>query len=89
MDEPRWVRLIAVNLRSHADLVESYLKANGIETQLIQEAYYQYRLGYAMGPTEILVPNYLLDPARKLYESTGWDFDATEIDEEDDDEQSP
>jgi hypothetical protein len=87
MDEIKWVKFIEVFERMHADLVESYFKAHGIETQIIQEAYYQYKIGSAaMGPVEILVLNYQLDEAQKLYAASGWNFDITETDNDDENE---
>ena len=87
MEEIRWVKLIEVHGKMHADLVESYLKAHSIETELIQEAYNQYELSAYMGPVQILVPNDQLDAARKLYAESGWDFDITENDDDDEDEE--
>ena len=88
MSEPKWVRLIEVFERVHADLVVSYLKSHNIETQLIQEAYYEFKIGSAaLGAVEILVPDFQLDEARALYNETGWNFDTTETDEEEDDEE--
>jgi hypothetical protein len=84
MEGAKWVRFIEVGGRLHADLVESYIKAHGIETELIQEAYFQYRVGAALGPVEILVLNYQLDEAQKLYAKSGWDFDITETDDAED-----
>jgi hypothetical protein len=86
MEEVKWVKFLEVFERAHADLVESYFKANGIETQVIQEAYYQYEIGYAaMGAVQILVPNHQLEDAQKLYAESGWDFDTTETDEDEED----
>ena len=83
MDEIKWVKFIEVFERMHADLVESYFKAHDIETQIIQEAYFQYEIGIAApGRVQILVPNYQLDEAQKLYEESGWNFDTTETDED-------
>lgn len=87
MKEPKWVRLIEVFERAHADMVESYLKANGVETQVIQDAYFQYQIGAAFGPIEILVPDFQLDEAKILYEETGWNFDTTELDEDEEEEE--
>jgi len=84
MDEAKWVKLIEVLARSQADLLESYLNAHGIQTQLIHEAYYQFKVGYSAGRVEILVPNYQLDEAKKLYVRSGWNFDITEVDDEED-----
>lgn len=83
MDGVNWIKFIEVFERSHADLVESYFKANGIETQVVQEAYYEYQIGgAAFGRIEILVPNYQIEDARRLYAQSGWNFDTTEIEEE-------
>jgi hypothetical protein len=71
----------------HAVLIESYFKAHGVETELIQEAYYEYQLSPDMGPVQILVPNYQLDEAQKLYAASGWDFDITETDDDEDEEE--
>ena len=87
MSEEKWVKFIEVFERVHAELVESYFKAHGVETQIIQEAYYQYKIGSAaMGPVQVLVPNYQLEDAQKLYEKSGWNFDTTETDDDEDDE---
>ncbi|MBI5932209.1 MAG: hypothetical protein HY867_00765 [Chloroflexi bacterium] len=82
MEEVKWVMFIDVNNKAHADLVESYLNAHGIETHLVQEAYYQYKFSAYTGPAQILVPNFQLAQARKLYERTGWDFDTTESEDD-------
>jgi hypothetical protein len=83
MEEAKWVKLLEVLGRSQADLVESYLNAHGIQTELIHEAYYQFHVGYSAGRVEVLVPSYQLAEAEKLYEKSGWDFDVTETDDED------
>ena len=51
-----------------ADLIESYFKAHGIETELIQEAYEHFMSACIAERVQILVPNYQLDEAQKLYE---------------------
>jgi hypothetical protein len=86
MEDVKRVKLIETIGRTRALLVESYLKANGIEAQLIQEAYYEFRLSADMGPVQILVPNYQLAAARKLYESSGWDFDTTRNDDDEEED---
>jgi hypothetical protein len=88
MNEVKWVTFIEVFERSHADLVESYFKAHGIETEVVQEAYYEYQIGgAALGRIQILVPNYQLDEAKKLYAASGWNFDTTETDDDEDEEE--
>ena len=85
MSEEKWVKFIEVFERVHAELVESYFKAHGVETQIIQEAYYQYEIGSAaMGSVQVLVLNYQLEDARKLYAESGWNFDTTETDNDED-----
>lgn len=85
MEDAKWMKFIEVIGRPEADLVESYFNAHGIQTQLIHEAYYQFDVGYTAGRVEILVPNYQVDEAKKLYEQSGWEFDITEEDGDDGD----
>lgn len=88
MEEVKWVKLIEVFERSHADLVESYFNAHGITTEVVQEAYYEYQIGgAAFGRIQILVPNYQLDKAQKLYAESRWNFDTSETDPDEDDEE--
>lgn len=84
MKEANWVKLLEVFERSHADLVESYLNAHGIQTEIIQEAYYEYQIGgAAFGPIQVLVPSIQYEKARELYMESGWNFDTTDIDSDD------
>ena len=69
MDELKWAKLTEVYGRMDADLIESYLKANGIDVELFQEA-----VGHQVYPTtldglakvQIFVPKEFLDEARKM-----------------------
>jgi hypothetical protein len=89
MDEFKWVRFMVVFGRAQADMLESYLNANGVDTQLIQEAYYQYHIGAgAAGEVDILVPNTQLEIAKKLYAESGWNFDVRDSDGTEPDETS-
>ena len=72
----------------HADLIESYLKAHGVDARLVQESYEATTFGFGMAGAQILVPDFQLMEARKLYEKTGWDFDATEFDDDDEEDES-
>lgn len=85
MTETKWVRLIEAFERAHADMVKSYLEANSVEVQLSQEAYFEYQIGSAFGPIEVLVRDDQFDAAKKLYDETGWNFDTTELDEDEED----
>jgi len=72
MDELKWAKLIEVYGRMDADLIESYLEANGVDVELFQEA-----VGHHIYPTttdglakvQIFVAKENLDEALKLIES--------------------
>jgi len=82
MDELKWAKLTEVFGRMDADLIESYLKAQGIDVELFQEA-----VGHLIYPTtmdglarvQIFVAKENLDEARKLIERFN---DQTIIDKE-------
>jgi len=71
MDELTWAKLTEVYGRMQAEVIESYLKAEGIETELFQEA-----VGHLIYPTtidglakiQIFVPKEALADARHLLE---------------------
>jgi hypothetical protein len=69
MDELKWAKLTEVYGRMDADLIESYLEANGIDVELFQEA-----VGHQIYPTtldglakvQIFVAKENLEEARKM-----------------------
>jgi hypothetical protein len=69
MDELKWAKLTEVYGRMDADLIESYLEANGIDVELFQEA-----VGHHIYPTttdglakvQVFVANENLEEARRL-----------------------
>jgi len=71
MDELTWAKLTEVYGRMEADLIESYLEAEGIDVELFQEA-----VGHLIYPTtidglarvQIFVEKEHLAEARKLIE---------------------
>jgi hypothetical protein len=71
MEELKWAKLTEVYGRMDADLIESYLEANGIDVELFQEA-----VGHHIYPTttdglakvQVFVARENLDEARKLIE---------------------
>ena len=71
MNELKWAKLTEVFGRMDADLIESYLKAQGMDVELFQEA-----VGHHIYPTtmdglakvQIFVAKENLDEARKLIE---------------------
>ena len=86
MDERKWAYLVEVYGRAEAELIESLLEANGIETELIQEAYQHLAYPNSASRVQILVPADLLEAAKKLYAESGWEFEVP--DEESDEEES-
>jgi hypothetical protein len=71
MDKLKWAKLTEVYGRMDADLIESYLEAEGIDVEMFQEA-----VGHQIYPTtmdglakiQIFVAKENLDEARKLIE---------------------
>ena len=71
MDELKWAKLTEVFGRMDADLIESYLEAQGIDVELFQEA-----VGHTIYPTtvdglakvQVFVPKEFLAEARQLIE---------------------
>ena len=72
MDELKWAKLTEVYGRMDADVIESYLEANGVDVELFQEA-----VGHHIYPTtmdglakvQIFVAKENLDEALRLIES--------------------
>ena len=81
MDELKWAKLTEVYGRMEADLIESYLKANGIDVELFQEA-----VGHTIYPTtidglakvQIFVQKENLEEARKMIERFNEQTDTEE-----------
>jgi hypothetical protein len=69
MDTLKWEKLTEVQGRLEADLIESYLEANGVDVELIQES-----IGYSafpvtidgLGRVQIFVPKEKGQDAREL-----------------------
>lgn len=81
MDELKWAKLTEVFGRMEADVIESYLEAEGIDVELFQEA-----VGHTIYPTtidglakiQIFVAKENLEEARKMIEHFN---DQTEVEE--------
>lgn len=81
MDELKWAKLTEVYGRMDADLIESYLKANGIDAELFQEA-----VGHNIYPTtidglakvQIFVQKENLEEAHKMIERFNEQTDTEE-----------
>ncbi len=69
MDKLTWEKVAEVQGRLDADLVESYLEANGVDVELVQEA-----LGHSvipvmidgLGRVQVFVPKEKVEEAREL-----------------------
>ncbi len=69
MDELTWALLIETNGRLQADLLKSYLEAEGIEVELFQEAvgHHIYPVTIdGLGRVQLFVPKAELEQARVL-----------------------
>ena len=69
MDELKWEMLVEVQGRLEADLLQSYLEAYGIQTEIFQESVGHNAFPVTidgLGRVQIFVPKEQLDEARKL-----------------------
>jgi hypothetical protein len=72
MDKLKWEVLVEIQGRLEADLLESYLEANGIDVELFQES-----IGHTiypvtidgLGRVQVFVPKEKLTEARQLLET--------------------
>ncbi len=80
MDKLNWVKLTDVFGRMEADMVKSYLEANGISAQIIMDAAGQL-WAPGIAPGEVWVANTNLSAARKLMDDFG-DAEDIEIESE-------
>jgi hypothetical protein len=70
-DEMKYALLVELTSRLEADLLESYLEANGIDTELFQESVGQNAFPVTidlLGHVQVFVPNKKLKQAMKLLE---------------------
>jgi hypothetical protein len=77
MDALKWERITDVQGRLNADLVESYLEANGIDVELIQEAIgrsiYPVTVD-GLGRVQVFVPKEKAEEARQLLKNLSGDM---------------
>lgn len=78
MEESGYEKIGEVNGRWKADLIESFLKAEGMDVQLIQDAVTHYLYKSAFDLVEIHVPKSEVFRARELLKS----FEEMQPDEE-------
>ena len=83
MDEMKYTQLVEVLGRWKAEIIESYLKAEGIDVVLIQDSISQSTYANPFAPVQVFVPKEGLAQARELMET----FDDSVEDEGDDDDE--
>lgn len=69
MDSLKWAKLTELNGRLDAELLESYLEANGIDVELFQEAVGRYIYPVTvdgLGLVQVFVPKGKMPEARRL-----------------------
>lgn len=74
MDEMKYELLTELTSRLEADLLESYLEANGIDVELFQESVGQSAFPVTidmLGHVQVFVPREKLKKAKKLLEKFG------------------
>jgi hypothetical protein len=71
-DEMKYALLVELTSRLEADLLESYLEANGIDTELFQESVGQNAFPVTidlLGHVQVFVPKKKIKQAQKLLEN--------------------
>jgi len=85
MDELKWELLTESSGRFEADLLKSYLEAEGIEVQLFQEGAGQDIYPVTFGPlamVQVFVPNDKINDARSILENFNSQGDDSSAEEE-------
>ena len=85
MDEMKYTQLVEVLGRWKAEIIESYLKAEGIDVVLIEDSISQSTYANPFAPVQVFVPKEGLQHARELMETFEEAEDSVE-DEGDNDE---
>ena len=81
MDEMKFTQLVEVVGRWKAEIIESFLKNEGIDVVLIQDSISNSTYGNPFAPVQIFVPKEALSQAQELLE----EFETTEVTIEDED----
>ena len=84
MDEMKYTQLVEVLGRWKAEIIESYLRAEGIDVVLIQDSISQSTYANPFAPVQVFVPKAGLVQARKLMET----FEDSVEDEGDENEEA-
>jgi hypothetical protein len=87
MDELKFTQLMEVLGRWKAEIIESYLKAEGIDVVLIEDSISQSTYANPFAPVQVFVPKEGLAQARELMENFDDAEDSMEDEGEDEDEE--
>ena len=87
MDEMKYTQLVEVLGRWKAEIIESYLKAEGIDVVLIEDSISQSTYANPFAPVQVFVPKEGLAQARELMETFDDSEDSVENEEDDDEDE--
>ena len=87
MDDMKFTQLMEVLGRWKAEIIESYLKAEGIDVVLIEDSISQSTYANPFAPVQVFVPKEGLAQARELMENFDDAEDSMEDEGEDEDEE--
>jgi len=86
MDEMKYAKLTEVLGRWKAEILESFLEAEGIDVELIQDSLSHTFYTHAFAPVQIFVPIEKLEQARELLKVFDENFEKEDEDEEEGEE---
>ena len=86
MDEMRYTKLTEVLGRWKAEILESFLEAEGIDGELVQDSLSRTFYTHAFAPVQIFVPKEKLDQARELLKVFDENFEQDDEEEEESEE---
>jgi hypothetical protein len=69
MDELKYEKIDEANNRAEADVIESFLEAEGIDVELIEESVSYTSYAVPMVRIQVFVPNEKIEQARELLKS--------------------
>ena len=77
MDDLKYEKIGEANSRAEAEVIESFLKAEGIDVELVEESISRSAYAFPLTRVQIFVPKELLDQALELLKP----FDDIELGE--------
>lgn len=86
MDEMKYAKLTEVLGRWKAEILESFLEAEGIDAELIQDSLSHTFYTHPFAPVQIFVPKENLEQARELLKVFDENFEKEDEEEEEGEE---